>query len=269
MTSLEKNNESKTENGQVDKSPDRIRGMFNETAARYDLLNHLLSFGIDFYWRRQTVRQVMKIVLPQKGETLSAPILDVAAGTGDLSLGLYRGIQRRKGTRPASDPYVLGVDFSPEMLAIAKEKASRKKLESEVIFQEADGLNLPFESDRFSAVTIAFGLRNMSDTDRGISEMIRVCRPGGVVAILEFTMPTFLPYAVVYRFYFKYILPVIGRIVSGRNNRAYEYLPQSVVEFDNREKMKERLQKAGLTDVQARSMTFGTATLYQGTKTTS
>src|SRR5688572_2694605 len=152
----------------VDKSENRVRRMFGEIAPRYDLLNHLLSLNIDKYWRRRTVRRVA----PQG----NAPVLDLCTGTGDLALAYAR-----RTLAP-----VIAADFCPEMLAIGRLKAQRAGRGSQVEFVEADAQHLPFAGDQFQIVAVAFGLRNVTDTDRGLREMVRVCLPGGRVAVLEF-----------------------------------------------------------------------------------
>lgn len=246
---------------EVDKTPNRIAGMFDRIAPRYDFLNHLLSFGIDRRWRRRTVKAVLRRLppLPNEKETpeIESPILDVATGTADLAIALAR----RSG-RP-----VTGIDFSAEMLKIGDEKIRKALLDSQITLRQADALDLPFPDDSFSAVTVAFGLRNMADADRGISEMVRVCRSGGVVAVLEFAMPTVPVLSGLYKTYFLKILPKIGAFFSRREDSAYRYLPASVLRFDSIPAMKERFEKAGLTKIEAIPMTFGVAVLYLGRKT--
>ncbi|MDO5579836.1 MAG: class I SAM-dependent methyltransferase [Planctomycetia bacterium] len=269
----------------VDKNPDRIRKMFGEIAPRYDFLNHFLSLGIDYSWRRKTTHDLFRLLLPDKRSVLDAPILDLATGTGDLAFLFLKTLRKRKIEArfdpllrekifpnrvkdPNSDdlPKIVGVDFVPEMLAEAEKKRAALDDRNEIAFMQGDGLDLPFESDLFSAVSIAFGLRNMSDTDRGIQEMVRVCRKGGSVAILEFTMPSFPIFSSIYRFYFRSILPRIGQMIARNRESAYHYLPSSVSEFDNIEKMKQRLAGAGLKEITVRSFTLGTVALYIGRK---
>ncbi|HEY2826691.1 MAG TPA: ubiquinone/menaquinone biosynthesis methyltransferase, partial [Pirellulales bacterium] len=161
----------------VDKSEIRVRRMFAEIAPRYDFLNHLLSFGVDRYWRWQTVRRV-----PPQG---AAPLLDLCTGTGDLALAYAQ--------RMPADGRIIGADFCHEMLDIGRKKGDRVGQESRVIFVEADAQRLPFADNQFQIVCVAFGLRNITDTDRGLREMARVCRPGGRVAVLEFSMPRHQP----------------------------------------------------------------------------
>ncbi|HVT27402.1 MAG TPA: ubiquinone/menaquinone biosynthesis methyltransferase, partial [Lacipirellulaceae bacterium] len=180
----------------VDKSSDRVRRMFGQIARRYDFLNHLLSLGIDHYWRWRTVRLV-----PPSG---SLPILDVCTGTGDLALAYDRAA---RGSTP-----ILGADFCHEMLVIAREKAGRAGANSRITFVEADAQDLPVPGDAFQIVCVAFGLRNVADTNRGLTEMTRVCAPGGHLAVLEFTTPTWQPFKSIYGWYFRHALPRIGQL---------------------------------------------------------
>ncbi|TWT85615.1 UbiE/COQ5 methyltransferase [Posidoniimonas polymericola] len=234
----------------VDKSNDRVRRMFGEIAPRYDLLNHLLSLNIDRYWRRRTVRLV-----PPSGE---APVLDLCTGTGDLALAYDRAAG---GRLP-----VTGSDFCPEMLAIARKKGEALGVNDHVEWVEADAQNLPFASDAYQIVSVAFGLRNVADTDQGLREMTRVCQPGGKVAVLEFTTPRRQPLRGMYGWYFRNVLPRIGQALARNNSAAYEYLPQSVGQFCEYEQLVERMESAGLSGVKFYPMTFGVATLYVGTK---
>lgn len=234
----------------VDKSGTRVKRMFAEIAGRYDLMNHLLSLNIDRYWRWRTVKLV-----PPQGET---PILDVCTGTGDLALAYYKAGQGRVP--------IVATDFCPEMLAVGEKKKQRIGVNGQVEFLEADTQQLPFEDDRFQIVSVAFGLRNVSDTDVGLREMTRVCKPGGKVAVLEFSMPRWQPMKGIYQLYFRYVLPRIGQMMAKNQQDAYEYLPQSVGEFPHGEALAKRMGDVGLKDVTFRPFTFGIATLYVGTK---
>jgi demethylmenaquinone methyltransferase/2-methoxy-6-polyprenyl-1,4-benzoquinol methylase len=234
----------------VDKSSDRVRRMFGQIAGRYDFLNHLLSLNIDRYWRRRTVRLV-----PPDGDL---PILDVCTGTGDLAFAYDRAAGGRVP--------IVGADFTHEMLAIGREKARKTGVAERVTFVEADAQALPMPSDEFQIVCVAFGLRNVADTDRGLAEMARVCAPGGRVAVLEFSSPAWQPFKAVYGWYFRNVLPRIGRIVSRSSGDAYEYLPTSVGEFPQGEALLERMRAAGLTETRCYPLTFGVATLYVGVK---
>ncbi|SFH60783.1 bifunctional demethylmenaquinone methyltransferase/2-methoxy-6-polyprenyl-1,4-benzoquinol methylase UbiE [Planctomicrobium piriforme] len=236
----------------VDKSGDRVKKMFGEISKRYDLMNHLLSGGVDIYWRSYTVRQVA----PQG----DAPILDVCTGTGDLALAYWNKTGRKLS--------VVGTDFTPEMLTIARQKSQRYETGAtgSIEFIEADTQQLPFPDDQFQIVSVAFGLRNVNDTRAGLIEMRRVCQPGGRVAILEFSQPTMPGLAGFYRWYFKNILPRIGQLFASNREDAYNYLPQSVSQFPCGQALADIMQDCGLKNVTFTPLTFGIATLYVGTK---
>lgn len=238
----------------VDKSGQRVRQMFGEISGRYDFLNHLLSGGTDVYWRWRTVR-----ACPPRGE---APILDVCTGTGDLALAYWK-----KGGGKIE---VVGTDFTPEMLRIAEKKRDQRRTNSNanapITFIEADTQSLPFEDNRFQIVSVAFGLRNVSDTERGVKEMTRVCQPGGRVCILEFSMPGNPVFRFLYRWYFRNILPRIGQFFARNRQAAYNYLPESVSEFPYGQALADKLAAWGLENVTHTPLTFGIATLYIGTK---
>ncbi len=233
----------------VDKSDRRVRQMFGEIAGRYDFLNHFLSLNIDRYWRRETVRRV-----PPRG---SWPMLDLCTGTGDLALEYWK---QTGGTIP-----IVAADFCAEMLKIGRQKGIAAGA-GNLTFVEADAQRLPFADDTFQIVTVAFGLRNVRETDRGLAEMTRVCRPGGRVAVLEFSLPTRQPMRGLYRWYFSNVLPRIGQAISGSRSSDYSYLPASVGEFPCGEALAERMRAAGLTHVEYTPLTFGVATLYVGEK---
>jgi len=188
---------------------------------------------------------------------MPAPILDLCTGTGDLALAYNRAA---KGLVP-----IVGADFCHEMLVRAEAKVKRTKVE-QIRFLEADAQHLPFPSDTFQIATVAFGLRNVTDTDKGIAEMVRVTRPGGKVAILEFSQPRGIVTGPMYRLYFRHVLPRLGQMISRSKDNAYRYLPESVMQFPDGEALAERLRGHGLVDVKWYSMTFGIATLYVGTK---
>ncbi len=224
--------------------------MFGEIALRYDLLNHLLSLGIDRRWRRRTVELV-----PPDGD---GPILDVCTGTGDLALAYWR----RSGGRVA----VVGADFSREMLDVGMAKCRRAGAQPRITLLEADAQRVPFPDETFQIVCVAFGLRNVSDTDEGLREMVRVCRRGGRVAVLEFSMPTAWPLGPLYGWYFHRLLPRIGQVLARNRQAAYNYLPASVSQFPQAEALAGRMRAAGLGDVRYYRFTFGIATLYVGEK---
>lgn len=233
----------------VDKSDTRVREMFGQIAPKYDRMNHLLSMNVDRYWRWWTVRK-----LAPNG---SEPILDLCTGTGDLAIAF------RKYTRGRVS--VTGADFCRPMLDIADQKKAKAKLDN-LTFVEADTQNLPFPSDQFQIVSVAFGLRNVADTDRGLREMTRVARPGGKVAVLEFTSPRYQPLKGLYGWYFRNVLPRIGQMLARNDRDAYNYLPESVGQFPQYEALVQRMQEAGLSQVKFYPLTFGIATLYIGVK---
>jgi demethylmenaquinone methyltransferase/2-methoxy-6-polyprenyl-1,4-benzoquinol methylase len=233
----------------IDKSPRRIRQMFGEIARRYDLLNHLLSAGMDRWWRRRTVR----LTRPD-GE---GPVLDVCTGTADLALAYWRAGRGRVR--------VVGADFCRPMLALGREKCRRVNAAGLDLI-EADAQQLPFVDNAFQVVSVAFGLRNLSDTDRGLREMTRVCRPGGRVAVLEFGMPRTRLFRWLYGWYFRRVLPCLGQALARNRQQAYNYLPASVGAFPQRDALVARMQQAGLCEVRYHPLTFGIAHVYVGVK---
>ena len=233
----------------VDKSANRVRRMFGRIAPRYDFLNHLLSLNVDRLWRRATVRSVA----PEG----PLPILDVCTGTGDLAIAYERAA---RGTT-----HVVATDFCHEMLQLGYAKGERL-VDGRIRFIEADTLRLPFAGNQYQIVAVAFGLRNVADTDAGLAEMVRVCAEGGRVAVLEFSRPGWRPFRVLYGWYFHRILPRIGQWFSRSEDSAYRYLPTSVGQFPDGDALAERMQRAGLADVWHRPLTLGIATLYVGTK---
>lgn len=236
----------------VDKSGNRVKEMFGAIAPRYDRMNHLLSFNIDRYWRWRAVRRV-----PPRG---TEPILDVCTGTGDLAFAFLR---RAKGRAP-----VVAADFCDQMLDIARRKQRQVSHGDRITFVQADAQDLPFEPDTFQIVSVAFGLRNLADTGRGLREMTRVCRPGGRVVVLEFSLPHRQPMSALYGWYFHQVLPRIGQWLARNEHEAYQYLPESVGEFPEGPALVEYLEAAGLQDVRHYPLSMGIATLYVGAKGT-
>ena len=224
--------------------------MFGEIARRYDFLNHLLSLGIDRRWRRRTVRMV-----PPAGE---GPILDVCTGTADLALAYWRAGK--------AEVRVVGADFCRPMLTVGQQKCRRAGAERQIGLIEADARKLPFHDDVFQIVCVAFGLRNVSDTDAGLREMVRVCRPGGHVAVLEFSTPSTWPLGALYGWYFHRVLPRVGQALARNRQAAYNYLPESVGRFPQDETLLRRMRDAGLAAARYHRFTFGVATLYIGKK---
>lgn len=242
----------------VDKSEERIRQMFGEISPRYDFLNHLLSGGTDYYWRWRAVRAV-KI-------SEEAPLLDVCSGTGDLAIAFWKHYRGRVA--------VIGTDFTHEMLGLANAKRDARGIPSDerpggpqpLTFLEADTQHLPFPDDRFEIVSVAFGLRNVTDTRQGLREMIRVCRPGGTVMVLEFSLPANSLFRRLYLWYFRNVLPKIGQLFARNRQAAYNYLPASVSEFPCGEALAGIMRECGLGPVRWKPLTFGIATLYCGVK---
>ena len=230
----------------VDKSGSRIRQMFGEIAGRYDFMNHFLSGGTDIYWRWRTVRMARP-----EGD---APILDVCTGTGDPAFAW------RKSATDGTP--VIATDFTHGMLKLAEDKRKDRN----VVFMEADTQTLPFEDDQFQLVSVAFGLRNIASTIGGLQEMTRVCRPGGRVVVLEFSLPDNRLLSRTYQWYFRNILPKLGQLLVRNRQAAYEYLPQSVSEFPCGKDLTGIMEEAGLKNTSFRKLTGGIATVYIGYK---
>lgn len=230
-----------------DKRPERIATMFDAIAPRYDLLNRVLSIGIDRHWRRRAIRSL--------GLTGRETVLDVCAGTADVALEAVRGGARR----------VLGVDFAGAMLAIGRTKVSEAGKAGAIALAQGDATQLPVRSASVDAVTIAFGIRNVERPDRACAEMAGALKQGGRIAILEFGVPRIPGVARLYLWYFKYLLPFIGRAVSG-HAVAYSYLPASVATFPPPDEFCALLRSSGFEDVNAGSLTFGIVYLYTARK---
>ncbi len=231
----------------VDKSGDRVQRMFGEIAPQYDRMNHLLSMHVDRLWRRFAV----KTLKPNQTD----PILDCCTGTGDLAFAFERAT--------GSSVPITAADFCPEMLEVGRKKIAQRN-STQVTFVQADTQRLPFADKEFQIVSAAFGLRNVADTDLGLREMTRVCKPGGQVAILEFSTPRRQPIRAMYSWYFRNVLPRIGQALARNHSSAYNYLPESVGEFPAYEALTDRMLAAGLSSARFIPMTFGIATLYVG-----
>jgi demethylmenaquinone methyltransferase / 2-methoxy-6-polyprenyl-1,4-benzoquinol methylase len=224
----------------------RVREMFATIAARYDLLNHLLSGNIDKRWRSLVAKTLYQEMPPAGGK-----VLDVACGTGDLSLALAGG----------GNAQIVGLDFCRPMLDIAAAKSAKRG--SEVPFIEGDALALPFRDRSFDAATIAFGLRNLASVEAGLSELLRVLKPGGRVAVLEFSKPRWAIFRGLYKIYFTKLLPLVGGLISGSRG-AYQYLPHSVSRFPNQSELASMMKEAGFEEIAYRNLTGGIAALHVG-----
>jgi demethylmenaquinone methyltransferase/2-methoxy-6-polyprenyl-1,4-benzoquinol methylase len=224
----------------ISRDPDAVRSMFDRIARRYDLANHLLSGGADFLWRRRAA----KIVTHWKPRD----VLDLATGSGDLALAIK---QRLPATK------IVAADFSHEMLQIAREKGVAHTV-------VADALHLPFEAESFDAVTVAFGLRNMADWDRALSEMARVLRPCGHLLVLDFSVPTGM-LRPGYRFYLHRCLPLLASAVTGQKS-AYDYLGASIEKFPSGGPMLQLIERNGFMNATAEPLTAGIATIYTAEK---
>jgi demethylmenaquinone methyltransferase / 2-methoxy-6-polyprenyl-1,4-benzoquinol methylase len=227
-----------------------VREMFGRIAPRYDLLNHLLSLDTDKVWRRRVARRFRAIL-----GNPSARVLDLCCGTGDMALAF-----RREAPQGAE---IIGSDFVPEMLQRARSKAAA--LAAGVTFVEADALELPFDDAKFDLVSCSFGFRNLANYEQGLIEILRVLKPGGVVAILEFAEPRGKLFGGLYRFYFRRVLPRLGALISG-NGSAYTYLPSSVSKFPSPEALQDLFEKIDYTEVRFERWTGGIVTLHTAKK---
>jgi demethylmenaquinone methyltransferase/2-methoxy-6-polyprenyl-1,4-benzoquinol methylase len=226
---------------------EQVADMFNNIAGKYDFLNHFLSLGIDKGWRKKAIAEIAK-VQPKN-------ILDVATGTGDLAIAASK----------LNPDKIIGIDIAAQMLDVGKKKLKEKGLTELITMQVGDSEALPFADNSFDAITCAYGVRNFEHLEAGLKEMCRVLRPGGKLAILEFSHPKQFPVKQGYQFYFKYILPTLGKLVS-KHSTAYSYLPESVMAFPEGQRFCEILVECGFKEPKARPLTFGITTLYTATK---
>ena len=225
-----------------------IAAMFDRISHNYDALNHLLSLNIDKVWRNKTAKTVAK----------SQPntILDLATGTADLAIAMAKRLPQSQ---------IIGMDISEKMLEIGKAKIAKQNIENQIELRLGDAANLPFENNTFDAVTVAFGVRNFEDLERGLSEISRVLKSNGQAVILEFSMPERFPIKQLYPLYFKHLLPAIGKAVS-KDGNAYSYLPLSVERFPKPNVFLRMLAEKGLENGMAKPLSFGIATLYTSSK---
>lgn len=227
---------------------EQVASMFNNISGTYDFLNHFLSLGIDVIWRKMAIKELLA--------DKPANILDVATGTGDFAFEAIRILKPSK---------ITGVDISEGMLAIADEKIRKRKMQDIFEVRLGDSEKLLFDQDTFDAVTVAFGVRNFEDLEKGLSDMLRVLKPGGKAVILEFSKPKVFPVKQAYNFYFKYITPTIGKLFS-KDSSAYTYLPESVAAFPDGKDFTAMMEKVGFKNTKYRPLTFGICSIYTGIK---
>lgn len=226
---------------------EQVEQMFDSISPKYDFLNHFLSLGIDNIWRRKCVNTLREIS-PKK-------ILDVATGTGDLAIASLK----------LNPEQITGLDLSAGMLEKGKEKMKKKGYEGIISMEKGDSENLPFDDNTYDATTVGFGVRNFEDLEKGLKEINRVIRPGGKLAVLEFSKPTNPLFKGLYNFYFLKILPLFGKVFS-KSNSAYTYLPKSVQAFPDGKDFLAVLERCGFKNTTATPLTFGICTIYTGIK---
>jgi demethylmenaquinone methyltransferase / 2-methoxy-6-polyprenyl-1,4-benzoquinol methylase len=226
---------------------EQVAKMFDNISHRYDFLNHFLSLGIDKGWRKKAIA-LLKPFQPKI-------LLDVATGTGDFALQAL----------DLNPDRIIGVDISEGMLEVGRKKLVEKNVQDRIELKSGDSENLPFEGNKFDAVTVAFGVRNFENLERGLREIYRVLKPGGCVVVLEFSKPKAFPFKQVYQFYFNSILPLIGRMVS-KDKAAYTYLPESVKAFPDGKDFLSVLHSVGFKHTQCKELTFGISSIYTAVK---
>jgi demethylmenaquinone methyltransferase/2-methoxy-6-polyprenyl-1,4-benzoquinol methylase len=226
---------------------EEVAEMFNNIAVKYDFLNHFLSLGIDHIWRYKAINE-LKEVKPKR-------ILDLATGTGDFAIAALR-------LKPEQ---VIGMDISSGMLEVGKQKMIKRKFNQIIDMRLGDSENLPFDDNYFDGLTVGFGVRNYENLEKGLSEMLRVVRPGGKLVILEFSKPKKFPIKQAFGFYSKYMIPFFGKRIS-KDEKAYAYLPESVAAFPEGVDFENLLKKLNYQNVQSKLVSGGIATIYTGTK---
>tara|TARA_X000001036_G_scaffold433650_1_gene471649 strand:- start:1767 stop:2489 length:723 start_codon:yes stop_codon:yes gene_type:complete len=226
---------------------EQIATMFNSISGKYDFLNHFLSLGIDIFWRKRAIR-LLKRYQPKL-------ILDIATGTGDFAIEAL-------SLKPEK---IIGVDISEGMLSVGREKLIKKNIIDKIELIRGDSEVLPFEDNFFDAVIVSFGVRNFENLEKGLSDMLRVLKPGGKVVILEFSKPKLVPFKQIYQFYFQWILPKIGKLIS-KDHAAYTYLPNSVRAFPDGDNFLNVLNKIGFQKNQCTPLTLGISSIYFGSK---
>ena len=227
----------------------QVGNMFDNIAPYYDLLNRVLSLGIDQRWRKAMIRELAKVP--------HARVLDVATGTADVALAIKKALP--------GVTHITGLDLSHEMLEVGRQKIAKKNWTADIAMIQGDSENLPFEDEQFDAITVAFGVRNFENLDAGMREMHRVLKPGGKLLVLEFSRPTVFPLKQGFNFYFKNILPQIGKWQS-KDPRAYSYLYESVQAFPDGADFVNVMERTGFSQNEVRPQTFGVCSLYTGFK---
>ncbi|WP_127845366.1 bifunctional demethylmenaquinone methyltransferase/2-methoxy-6-polyprenyl-1,4-benzoquinol methylase UbiE [Psychroflexus aestuariivivens] len=229
------------------KKKKQVEQMFDNISENYDGLNRVISFGIDTKWRKKLI-DIVKASKPKS-------ILDIATGTGDLAIALADSEAEK----------IIGLDISAGMLKVGEAKIKKKNLDKRIEMVQADSEKLPYSDNSFDAITVAFGVRNFETLDKGLAEIYRVLRPGGIFVVLETSVPTRFPFKQGYKFYSNYILPNIGKFFS-KDKSAYKYLSESASVFPYGKKFNNILKKIGFIDVKDRPQTFGVATIYSASK---
>jgi len=226
----------------------QVEQMFDTISGEYDSLNRVISFGIDVKWRKKVVQLV--------ADTEPESVLDIATGTGDLIINLAKKTNAQK---------LIGLDISEGMLSVGRKKITADGLDERIEMVQADSENMPFKDNSFDAITVAFGVRNFEHLEKGLTEILRVLKPGGIFIILETSVPTKTPFKQGYKIHCKYILPAVGRVFS-KDKNAYAYLSESASVFPFGEALNNILRKIGFTNVVDQPQTFGVATLYTASK---
>jgi len=226
---------------------EQIAAMFNGISDKYDFLNHFLSFGIDILWRKRAI-QTLKKNQPKL-------ILDIATGTGDFAIEAL-SLKPRK---------IIGIDISEGMLSVGRKKLIKRNLTNKIELLTGDSEALPFKDNLFDAIIVSFGVRNFENLEKGLSDMLRVLKPGGKLVILEFSKPKSFPFKQIYQFYFRWILPEIGKLIS-KDGAAYTYLPDSVEAFPDGDNFLNILNKIGFQKSQCTPLTLGISSIYSGSK---
>ncbi len=233
---------------QVDKSKKQeVAEMFDNISTRYDFLNHFLSLGIDKIWRRKAIKQLRSIPVKK--------IIDIATGTGDFAIAALK----------LNPEEVIGLDISAGMLAVGEQKMIKNKVDSIIKMQLGDSENIPYDSNYFDALTVGFGVRNFENLELGLTEMLRVLKPGGKAVILEFSKPKRFPIKQIFGFYSRYFIPFFGKRIS-KDAQAYSYLPESVAAFPEGKDFEDILRKIGYKNIESTLVSGGIATIYAGIK---